>query len=75
MYLNRFLRGKIVDKAMYDLWKDQSQNKNENEGNEMSNQIQTMSFSIDDDDDQTEIISYRKEAEKKDSVLLLVNTQ
>jgi hypothetical protein len=74
----RFLRGKIVDKAKYDLWKDQSQNANVCDGEEMDAQISRMSFSFEDDDDK---ISYdekmtmdvnARDKNEKDNALLII---
>lgn len=72
-FYHRFLRGKIVDKARYDLWKDQSQNRNANDETEMDTQIETMSFRIEDDDEDTQIVSHGGDMKKSDKVSLIVN--
>jgi len=69
---HRFLRGKIVDKARYDLWKDQSQNANADDGDEMDTQIQTMSFHIEDEDEQMLDVGNTRDTKDKDGALLLV---
>ncbi len=72
-YANRrFLRGKIVDKARYDRWKDQSQNANADDGDEMDTQIQTMSFHIEDDDEQMRDDVNTRDTNDKDGALLIV---
>lgn len=72
---HRFLRGKTVDRARYDEWKDQTQTVSGGDGDEMTDiEVSLQSFAIqeEDDDEQVHVPATPEANGETDGVALLV---